>query len=258
MPRIPNTRPTLIYWLVDMRPETLMTYPKGLPFYCGKSVEMRARFTKHRSDARKYPNTDIGKRLNECGEFVRIQIMESVPPGSNWAEREAFYVYSIRTLYPGTVNITSGGQGAPGCVQSPELRARRSAAMKGRVFSTEHCAKIGIASANRSPDVYRRIGESQKGRTASLETRAKLSAAGKGRKLAPRSPEHCAKLSAWRKGKKRTLESRAKQSAAMKGRAFSAEHCAKISATLKGRKKSPAHIANFVASRWGKQHAESV
>lgn len=65
---------------------------------------------------------------------------------------------------------------------------------------------------------------------------AKISAASRGRKLAPRSPEHRANLSAALRGRKFSPEHRAKISAANLGRTFSPEHRAKISAALLGHK----------------------
>lgn len=224
MPRIPNTRPTLIYWLFDVRPETMIEWPNGRPFYCGKTVlKPSARFAKHRSDAKRCINRPISQRLTECGSYVRLQIMETVSSGDDWPARERFWISSLRSLYPDTVNITEGGQGSPGYLPSPETRAKRSASLKGRVFSVEHRAKIGLASKNRAPGVYAKIGESQRGRTATLETRAKLSAAGKGKK---RSEETRARMVI--AAKNRSPERYAKTGAKLKGRVFSTETIAKM------------------------------
>lgn len=249
--RRPNTRDTLIYWLFDVRPEILAQWPKGYPFYCGKTVmRLMARINKHRSDARKYPNKAISKRLNECGEHFRVQVVEVVPCTVNWSDREKFWISTLRLLWNGAVNLTAGGQGQAGYVPSDEVRMKLSNSLKGRVFSDEHRANIGKASASRSPDVYRRIGESQKGRTASPETRQKLSVAGKGK---PKSPETRARMSAAQsarpKRKPISDETRAKMSAASKGKKKSAEHAANVSAGLKGKKKTATHVANSVAAK---------
>jgi hypothetical protein len=231
MPRIPNTRPTLIYWLFDTRPETLIEWPNGRPFYCGKTVlRPSARFDKHRSDAKRCPVRAISKRLIECGQHVRLQIMETVSPNADWSARERYWILTLRTLYSGAVNITEGGQGSAGYIPSLETRAKRSASLRGRVFSLETRAKIGLASRNRSPEVYAKIGASQRNRTASPETRAKLSVAGKGKK---RSEETRARMAAARKN--RTPESYARAGAKLKGRVFSAETIAKMSASQKQR-----------------------
>jgi hypothetical protein len=224
MPRIPNTRPTLIYWLFDMRPETLALHPNGWPFYCGKTVlRPSARFEKHRSDAKRCPDRPISKRLIECDRHIRLQIMETVSADCNWTERERVWIHSLRTLYPGAVNITDGGQGSPGYIPSFETRTKRSASLMGRVFSIEHRAKIGLASRNRAPGVYAKIGASQKNRIVSLETRAKLSVAGKGKR---RSEETRARMVA--AAKNRSPERYAKTGAKLKGRKFSAETIARM------------------------------
>lgn len=252
--RRPDTRPTTIYWLVDVRPEILTKWPNGYPFYCGKTV-MRpmARFSTHRCDMRKYPHKAISKRLNECGEYVRVQTMEVVPHTVNWVDREKHWIYTLRLLWPGAVNLTAGGQGHAGYVASVESRIKRSPLMKGRVFSEEHRANIGKASANRSPDVYKRIGQSNKGRITSPETRAKISAAGKGRK---RSVETRARISAahmGKKGKKASAETRAKMSAAHKGRETSPEWRANLSKALRGKAKSHEHVINSVDAKRAKR-----
>lgn len=161
MPRNSNARPTLIYWLFDTRPETLVTWPNGRPFYCGKTVEgAKVRLKNHRSVARKYPNRPISQHLNACGIHVRIQIMEIVPASCDWSNRERFFISTIRLLYPGGANTTDGGEGAPGLVQSREHRAKLSAAHAGKKLSAEHRANMV-------------------GRPFSLETRARMSAAKK-------------------------------------------------------------------------------
>lgn len=224
MPRIPNTRPTSIYWLFDVRPETLVELSNGRPFYCGKTVGSPAkRFCKHRSDARRKPDTLIAKWLKLCGEFVQVRVMETVNASDDWCERESAWISTIHLLHPGGANVTSGGQGAPGYIPSLATRAKRSASLMGRVFSPEHRAKIGIASRNRDPEVYAKIGASQRYRTTSPETRAKISAAGTGKK---KSEETRARMVA--AAKNRSLERYAKTGAKLKGRVFSAETIARM------------------------------
>lgn len=227
MPRRPNTRPTLIYWLFDMRPETLIEWPNGLPFYCGKTVmDPQIRLIRHKTSSRKFPTRPISRRLGECGDLVRIQIMETVPVGGDWVAREKFQIYSLRTLYPNTVNVASGGQGAPGLIHTVEARAKISAAQSGRKLSPEWCANIGRA---------------HKGRIISHEQRVKIRSALTGRKL---SEEHRANVSKAMKGMKHSAEHVAKRSAARKGQTISAEQRSKISATLRMRYAKSTHAAN--------------
>lgn len=239
MPRIPNVRPTNIYWLFDMRPETLAVHPLGWPFYCGKTVlNVAHRLSNHRHYAFTHPNRKLSEKLAECGDHVRIEAMEIVPPEISWSDRERFWIYSLRTLYPGCLNVSDGGAGAPGNVHSVETRKKISTAHKGKKFSAETVAKM-VAW--------------RKGRSLSPEHRAKLSAALKGRK---RDAEHCAKLSAaltGKKGVKPSAETRAKRSASLKGRIISPEHRAKIAASNTGKTRSAESRAKMSASRMGKK-----
>lgn len=215
MARRLNTRPTAIYWLVDVRADTLARHPNGKPFYCGKTIkEPIVRLQGHRTDARRNPNKPIAKRLNECGSDVRIDIVEVVSVAGNWWDCERFWIATLRHFHPDCVNVQHGGEGTPGLIHSAESRARMSAARTGKPlgpFSEEH--------------------------------RANLSAAMKGRKAPPFSAETRAKLSAALKGRKFSAEVRAKISAAATGRTLSADHRAKLSAAGKRRKDSPETIA---------------
>lgn len=233
MPRVPNTRPTIVYWLIDMRPETLVEHPQGHPFYCGKTVrDIPYRLRKHRTYARRKPNRLVSVWLNQCGEYMRVQVMETVPANGDWIARERWWIYTIRTFWPGGANVSAGGTGVPGYVHSAESRAKMSASMRGKKRSADACARM---SASRT------------GRKLSDEQRAKISTFHKGKKL---SAEHCAKMSASNKGKKRSPETCARISASKKGHKISADIRAKMSAAQKGKKRKPfsaEHIANMRA-----------
>jgi len=110
-----------------------------------------------------------------------------------------------------------------GMVNTPETRAKLSAALKGRKHTPEHRANNSAA---------------KKGRPLwSPEQRAHMSITRTGRKLRPHSPETRAKISAAKKGHKQSLETRAKKSATMKGRPFSAQHIAAIKAAKDAKRK---------------------
>ncbi len=204
MPRIPNARPTSIYWLFDVRPETLALHPNGWPFYCGKTVsDVVVRFAEHRRDAKRYPNRPVSAWVLDCAEFVRIQVMEVVPAIEDWRACERHWIGAIRLLYPGGANVSDGGDGTPGAVHSMAARIKMSIARKGKKLSPEHCAKIAAAARGRVPSAaarakmsaYRTGRPTTTGRKHSLDTLAKMSAAKKGKSLAP---EHLARLVASR------------------------------------------------------------
>jgi hypothetical protein len=136
MLRIPNTRPTSIYWLIDTRPGTIRAgWTRGLPFYCGKTVDTpQKRFHGHNSDAIRKPDRVLSQRINACGRHMRIQVMEVVPAHLSWVESEVRWIKQLRLLFPETCNIAAGGAGSPGVVQSAETIAKIKATKNIPVF----------------------------------------------------------------------------------------------------------------------------
>lgn len=115
------TTPTYIYWLVDVRPETLTRFPNGRPFYCGKTIrEPSYRLACHVTISRRFPSRLISKRLHECGNDVRITVVEIVPFDTDWAARERRWIQILRHAFPGGANVTDGGAGSPGYVHTEE------------------------------------------------------------------------------------------------------------------------------------------
>lgn len=147
-----------------------------------------------------------------------IPVMESIERVSDetWVAREMYWIQYYKELDAKLVNSNDGGEGSHN--PTAEVRAKMSAAQKGKKFSAEHRAKIASAAKNRS---------------MSPESRAKLSAAAKNI-----SAETSAKRTTALKGKVRTKEIRAKMSAAAKNR--SPEHRANLAAAHKNRKRPSA------------------
>jgi hypothetical protein len=150
MPRRKNTKPTLIYFLLDARPKKLAAgWPMGEPFYCGKTVDSaEARLSSHRFDARKWPNRRISKRIAECGEHVRAQVMETVPLDADWIAREKRWIELLRFSFPGGTNVSDGGDGSPGYVHTEESRAKMRAKSRTRIrrrYALEGLAKRSVA-----------------------------------------------------------------------------------------------------------------
>lgn len=197
MPRRPNTRPTNIYWLFDVRPETIASgWPKGKPFYCGKTVcSTLVRLGQHHHNALRKPHGLVGPRILECSQFIRVQTMEVVSPGEDWCAREKYWISTGRLLYPGCfLNVADGGQGTVGYIPSVEHIAKVTATKIGRKHSPERCAKIADANRGkkRSPEICARMGR-PRGLKHSLETRKKMRVAQWGKKS---SPEARANMSA--------------------------------------------------------------
>lgn len=233
MPRRQNLKPTSIYWLFDMRPETISSgWPNGRPFYCGKTVaQPTTRLIQHRSQAKNNPHGNVGARVVDCDQFIRIRVMEIVPLGDDWVAREKYWIATGRFLYPGLfLNVSDGGAGAPGNVVSEEVRAKISNSLRGVKKSPEHAAKVGLAI---------------RGRQISPEHREIVRAANLGRKL---SAEHRAKISAGNKGKQNSPESREKLRLANTGRKFSPQHREKLRLANIGKKLSPESVAKRSAT----------
>lgn len=180
MPRQKPTRPTKIYWLVDMRPEMIAAgWPNGLPFYCGKTDRaINARLYEHKRDAVRHPYGLVGPRLALCGDNVRIQAMEVVPVGGPWHERERRWIWVLEAHFPDTCNVSKGGDGASGVVRSAEFRANASARRKGIPLSPETRAKLSAANKGKkaSKETREKLAANTKARWESDEYRAKMTA----------------------------------------------------------------------------------
>lgn len=215
MARRKNDRPTLIYWLIDCRPEVLPLWPNGLPFYCGKTVlGLTERMAMHLHDATRVKNRPSAIRMRECGTYVRIQQMATVSCEDDWAAAERRWIWVLRSHFPNTVNVSDGGTGCPGQIHTDETRMKISKAKVGKPKTAEHKAKLSAANL---------------GKTASAETREKMRVHKTG---STQSPESRAKLSKARKGMKFSESHIANLRAALTGRKLSPEHAAKVRRTL--------------------------
>lgn len=249
MPRQKNTRPTLIYWLLDVRPETIAAgWSSGQPFYCGKTVyDVGFRLRNHHRAAVLQPHRPISKKLIECGDQVRWQIMETVPANNDWAQRERYWIRLLRHSFP-AVNVSDGGDGPTGWIPGAEWRTQMSERMRGKPLHPNTLAAMVLANTGRpkTENELAKIGAAHKGKIVSEETRSKLREANI--------------------GKKASVESRAKQSVALKGRKVSPETLEKMRArvcapetreqirtTMTGVKHTPERVANISAALMGKK-----
>lgn len=191
MPRRPNARPTNIYWLIDMRSETISTdWPNGKPFYCGKTVQSATkRLTGHRLTAVHFPTRRISQALIECGQYVRVHVVEVVPSTHDWAMRERSWISILRYVNPSCANVSNGGDGAVGMIHSDESRRKMSIAKSNCKPETRR--KLSEYASNRPPDVLAKIGAAGRGRVDSEETRRRRSESHLG---LVKSPETCERI----------------------------------------------------------------
>lgn len=101
---------TTIYWLVDVRPETLANgWPNGFPFYCGKTVNtLEARLAGHRADARANKTRPVCAWVRMCGRHIRIVKITTVPDGEDWSIVERQWIAFTRRQYIVNANATAG------------------------------------------------------------------------------------------------------------------------------------------------------
>lgn len=198
-------------------------------FYVGKGTPKRAHFLQRKENPR---HLRIVEKLRRLGLRVEVKLiavgLSEDAAFSLEIERIGFW----RGAGVDLANLTNGGEGASGQIQSQETRAKISAALLGVARPSRRGVKL-------SDDHRAKISAGGIGRTLSIETRAKISASQKGK---PRPELVGRKMSEAGIERLRnrifTEEHRHKISEAKKGKPKSAEHRAKIGAALTGRKLS--------------------
>lgn len=161
------SRPTHIYALHDPTDASCR-------MYVGKTVDLRTRLRDHCK-----PSTDRGirsrwlKSLLARGVRPEMVVLEVVPACGDWQEAERFWIESLRAVGANLANHTLGGEGAPGYVHPPEVRAKMRAKAQGRGAgvpkSPEHIARIRAAHQGRAPApgtlaAIQRIADERRGR----------------------------------------------------------------------------------------------
>lgn len=163
-------KPWVIYGLEDPRTNRIR--------YVGVTVREKQRLNEHLSRA-----VTGGKTHRDC--WIRSLITLGLRPvyrvlergaGEGWQDRERFWISEHR-LTGDLVNHTDGGEGTPGCLPSPELRAKWSAMRKGVPYAPGRVG--GMKGKHHPPEVRERIGQAGKGRKHTEATRKKMSEAAK-------------------------------------------------------------------------------
>lgn len=182
----------------------------------------------------------------------------------------------------GLVNLTAGGEGAPGWKATDETRAKMAAVRRGKKRTGETLARIRAVLLERnalmkgkshSAEHKARIAAAGVGRQPTQETRNKLSKANRGKKKGPLTPEHKGKISLFQAGRKKSDETKAKMADASRRSMADPERRAKsiLGAAAARAKKpisdyaikmmaipargSPEHIAKIVAFHKGRKRS---
>lgn len=120
-----------------------------IPFYIGKGFGSRYKPERH-LNSKHYA---LENKLKKIGlENVQVEFLHTGITEENALQLEKFYIWVLgrRNRNRGTLlNLTDGGEGSSGHIQSEETKKKRSISMKkavveGRTFTKEHRAKIGI------------------------------------------------------------------------------------------------------------------
>lgn len=172
----------LIYGLIDPRTQLIR--------YVGKSMRGLSRPKAH-----KYLYGRTG--ATHCGRWIRqlqasnlsydICVLEEVEASHDLAEAERWWIaYGHASGWPLT-NLTDGGEGTPGHVQSEATRGKIGAGNKGKKRTAATRALMRAVASNRSPETLKKIGEA----SARLPkaTRERIAAALRGRPGTPHTEE---------------------------------------------------------------------
>ena len=119
------TRTTAIYALCE--------FPSWEPRYVGKTVQyLHERHKAHIRDAKRGRRLPvhfwIRKQITE-GNRLAIKLLEYVPSGQDWAQRETFWIEQVRANGR-SLNLTNGGEGLAGHKFTADHKAKIAAALR--------------------------------------------------------------------------------------------------------------------------------
>jgi hypothetical protein len=205
--------------------------PDGSVFYVGKGKGKRV------YDFRNNRNPHYLRTVDRAG---KENVLVTIFPCDD--EPDSFYVETIvidllRKRGDRLCNLTDGGDGVRGYVMTDEVRAKMSAARKGKPLTLEHRQKMS---------------EAHKGRKFSEETRKKISEALTGKDRSRFfTPEVIANMTAAAQTRAPSPTRNSSISAALKGKKLSDEHRASLSRAHQGLPWSEARRAAFERKKNG-------
>jgi hypothetical protein len=122
----------------------LCEYPSWRPRYVGKTIQfLHERHKAHIRRAKagqKLPVHYWIRKQIANGKRLAIQLLEYVPPGGDWAAREAEWINKLRCDGADLLNLTAGGEGLAGHKFTDEHRARIASSLRsGDIFACLRC-----------------------------------------------------------------------------------------------------------------------
>ena len=205
--------------------------------YIGKTIQpLEQRISRHINGKGAYFHSAIKKY--GINSFV-FSVIDSAETDIELCKKEIYWIKNMKSRQPYGYNLTDGGDGTVGRIQSDETKNKISMAHKGKTNKRlAEWNKKNWKGKHHSEEIKKKIGEGNLGKRMSLEARMKLSEKAKTRILSEITK---AKISRSLMGRPYTekmmhvLIARNKSRAGIK---HTSEHNRKISESGKGRKHS--------------------
>ena len=168
-----SKRQALIYALVDPRDGDIR--------YVGwTSQTLAQRYKSHLAYKSRAHRSKWIRALKRDGPRPIMRLLHAVPLADG-PRAEIYWIQFHRDLGCRLVNLTEGGDGAPGVKPSAETRAKMHAAHLGKQPTDETRRKLQTSARNRTAEHRQKIGAANAERSWSDESRAKISAYRSGR-----------------------------------------------------------------------------
>lgn len=210
----------------------------GIPCYVGKGKGERVAHNIAKSH-----NPHLARIIAKSGGALPfVKVRENISEADAFETERALIAVIGRGKNGPLVNLTDGGDGVSGHIQTPTQLAKLSAARKGKSPSKEAREKIRLklAGVTKTPEHCAAVSAAKRGKSSGpmpeLQKRA-IAAANLGQKRSADQIANMIKANAERSEEKRRLKSE-RITAALTGKKLSTEHRASISAVQKGRKRS--------------------
>lgn len=161
--------------------------------YYGQAENIEGRLRTHRSCLARgrHGNSHLQASWNKYGEDAFVFTPLYLIPAGDMTTREKHCIDDAYGIGLRLFNQRVASPSANTGIKFPaEIRARVSAAMKGRALSSAHRANLSVAARHRSPEHLAKIASALRGRRRPPETIAKMSASASGNHWQPVGYKH--------------------------------------------------------------------